>query len=330
MRAPDFWNSAGLIAQILRPLGAVTASITARRTARIGQDIGLPVICIGNINVGGTGKTPTTIAVIERLLARECTAMVVMRGYGGRLQGPVLVNPNQHSAADVGDEALLLSAFAPVVVAKNRALGAILAKSLGAGVIVLDDGHQNPSLRKDLSIIVVDAEIGFGNGFCLPAGPLREPVAAGLARADMVISLGPDEAQTRFAQRWGRSLGAVAHLRAQLKPLPMGIDWQGAKVVAFAGIGRPEKFFATLRALGADVLHGEALPDHAPLPEPLLTRLIADAHKLGADLVTTEKDAARLPARFRSQVLTLPVRLSLENDAPLMAALDSLIALPAR
>lgn len=330
MRAPDFWNSKNIAAQLLRPLGALTAAITARRVARAGQHLGLPVICIGNINVGGTGKTPTTIAVIERLLARGCAAMVVTRGYGGRLVGPVLVDPKRHSASDVGDEALLLAAFAPVIVAKNRLQGGILAKDLGAAAIVLDDGHQNPSLHKDVSILVVDAEIGFGNGFCLPAGPLREPAAVGLLRADMVISIGPNAAQHQFAARWGQSLGALPHMTARLEPLAMGIDWQGAKVVAFAGIGRPDKFFATLRSLGANIVHAESLADHAPLPEALLTRMLTQARRLGADLVTTEKDAARLPARFRSEVMTLPVRLHLDHDAPLIAALDRVLGAAGR
>lgn len=324
MQAPRFWNTKGPLAQLLRPLGAITAALTARRVAQMGADIGLPVICIGNINVGGTGKTPTAIALIDRLRARGVAPIIVSRGYGGRAVGPLLVDPQRHSAADVGDEPLLLSAFVPVVVAKDRAQGAGLAKSLGAQVVVLDDGFQNPSLRKDVSIVVVDAAQGFGNGFCLPAGPLREPVRAGLARADMVISIGPAAAQTEFAARWGAHIAPLPHICGALVPLPMGIDWRGAKVVAFAGIGRPEKFFATLRDLGAQVLHAEALGDHAPLHEALLARLLAQARQAGADLVTTEKDAARLPARYRSEVLTLPVRLELADWGPLDGAFDRL------
>jgi tetraacyldisaccharide 4'-kinase len=324
MHAPKFWNTKGPMAQLLRPFGAITAALTARRVAQGGADIGLPVICIGNINVGGTGKTPTTIAIIERLRARGVVPVIVSRGYGGRAVGPLLVDPQHHRAADVGDEPLLLSAFAPVVVAKDRAQGAWLAKSLGAQVVLLDDGFQNPSLRKDVSVVVVDAAQGFGNGFCLPAGPLREPVRAGLARADMVISIGPADAQTEFAARWRAHIAPLPHISGALVPLPMGIDWRGAKVVAFAGIGRPEKFFATLRGLGAQVLHAEALGDHAPLQDALLARLLAQARQAGADLVTTEKDAARLPARYRSEVLTLPVRLQLADWGPLDSVLDRL------
>jgi tetraacyldisaccharide 4'-kinase len=324
MRAPQFWNRRGLVAQMLRPLGMITAAATARRLAQRGRDIGIPVICVGNINVGGTGKTPVTIALIERLLARGLAPFIVSRGYGGRLRGPVLVQPAQHSAADVGDEPLLLSAFAPVIIAKDRAQGAVLAKSMGAQVIVLDDGHQNPSLIKALSIVVVDAQQGFGNGFCMPAGPLREPIPAGLARADMVLSIGDSTAQALFTARWGGQIKRLPHITGALAPLNMGMDWQGARVVAFAGIGRPEKFFATLRGLGTDILHAEALGDHAPLHDALLQRLIAHARHLGADLVTTEKDAARLPPRYRGQVLTLPVRLQIDDCRPIDTALAKL------
>jgi tetraacyldisaccharide 4'-kinase len=329
MQAPVFWQHNGLCAQILRPLGALTAALTARRAARVGLQLDIPVICVGNINAGGTGKTPTVIALIEMIGARNLTAsgagvFIVTRGYGGRLAGPILVNG--HTAADVGDEPLLLSAFAPVIVAHDRAAGARLAQSLGAKMIVLDDGLQNPSLHKDFSIVVVDAAYGFGNGFCLPAGPLREPVAAGLLRADMVLSIGDTAAQQGFSAKWGREIAALPHIAGALQPLQMGMNWQGAKVIAFAGIGRPDKFFATLRAEGAVLLRTESLADHAPLPDALLSRLLAEARENGADLVTTEKDAARLPPRFRAEVLTLPVRLKLPSPNPLEFALGQLLA----
>ncbi len=319
MQAPKFWRKSKWhpLAVALAPLGWVYGMATARRL-RQGpwEKLSMPVICVGNINAGGTGKTPTVIALAGFLSERGVVAHVVSRGYGGRVKGPLRVDEMAHTADEVGDEPLLMAAFAPTWVAKDRALGAKAAIAAGAEVILLDDGFQNPALHKDLSIIVVDAAVGFGNGRVLPAGPLREKVAAGLKRGDAIVSIGPKKAQVALGAEWPR-IASLPRLQAALKPLQMGMDWQDARVLAFAGIGRPEKFFQSLKQAGAEIVASHSFADHAPYSTAVLQRLLKEAAQKGAQLVTTEKDAARLPASFRPQILAFPVRLVFEDNTQL-------------
>lgn len=319
MRQPSFWQrprmSPGWQSYALAPLAAVYAHATARRVARAPAfRPEIPVISVGNLNVGGTGKTPTVIALIQRLSGRN--VHVVSRGYGGELPGPLRVDIAKHTAEQVGDEPLLLGAFAPTWIARDRAAGVALAEDDGADVVILDDGHQNPSVPKDLSIVVVDAHAGFGNGRVLPAGPLREPIKKGLERADMLLSIGDEAAQRRFETAWSDQI-SIQHISGELELLETGMDWAGQKVLAFAGIGHPEKFFRTMRATGADLVRAEPLDDHQPLTDALMKRLEIEAEALEAQLVTTEKDAVRLPPSFRQKVLALPVRLKIKTPADL-------------
>ncbi len=313
MRTPDFWwrdrQAQGLLPLGLSPLSRLYAAATARRVAqppRLQAEV--PVVCVGNLTAGGAGKTPTVIALVSELAQLGLHPAVVTRGYGGRAAGPILVDPATMDAAEVGDEPLLIAAFAPVVVARDRAAGARLAQDRGAGALVLDDGFQNPAVARDLNLLVVDAATGFGNGRVLPAGPLREPVATGLARADAVLAIGDPAHRATLAARWPE-LDGIQRLDARLSPLATGMDWSGLRAVAFAGIGRPEKFFATLRTLDVDIAREIPLADHQRFTPALLTRLQREAEAARAQLVTTEKDAVRLPPSFRSAVLTVPVRL---------------------
>ncbi len=327
MHTPDFWSRpAGLKSRLLSPLGAIYAAGTARRLAKGNPErLPVPIVCVGNLNAGGTGKTPVCIWLAMELQAMGLKPHIVSRGYGGRLAGPIRVSEQQHTADDIGDEPLLLSAFAPVTVARDRAAGARAAIADGAGVIILDDGFQNPALETNFSFIVVDAKVGFGNGHCIPAGPLREPLHAGLPRASALLIIGDTDAQAQFDSQWmsavTRSNANIGIVRAHLEPLQTGMDWQDMPVFAFAGIGRPEKFFLTLKSLGANLIHTEALADHQPLSDRLISRLLSDAAAHGAQLVTTEKDAARLPQKYRQQVLTLPVRLQIADPVSLKQSL---------
>jgi tetraacyldisaccharide 4'-kinase len=303
MRAPDFWRERGLMARLLAPLGALYgASVAFKARHARPLDPAIPVICVGNLTAGGSGKTPVAIALAEMLRAKGHRPYFLTRGYGGSEKGPALATRG-HSAAVMGDEALLLARAAPTIVARDRAAGAKLAREKGATVIVMDDGHQNFTLRKNLSLVVVDAETGFGNGFQIPAGPLREPVAQGLGRADAVALVGdgdPDLAGFR-------SPVLRVHLKAD------GASFADKKIFAFAGIGRPEKFVASLEAGGATVTGSCFFADHHPYEDDEILQLKAIAGD--AILVTTEKDFVRLTTSQREGVRVLKVAAAFDEPA---------------
>ncbi len=320
MRTPAFWyGPPGVASALLAPLGALYGLAGRRRLAgATPHRAGAPVICVGNLVAGGAGKTPVGLAIIAVLAARGIAVHALTRGHGGREHGPLRVDPARHGAAEVGDEALLLAAVGPCWVARDRAAGADAAVAAGAGTIVMDDGFQNPGLFKDLSLIVADGAVGFGNGRLIPAGPLRERVAEGLRRADALVVLGEDRAGV------AAQAGALPVLHARLEPSADSADLRGRRLLAFAGIGRPEKFFATLESLGAVLVERVPFPDHHPFRPAEITALLDRAAALDALPVTTAKDCVRLPPGLRSRVRALPVTVAWRDPGALQALLDRL------
>ncbi|HUZ72783.1 MAG TPA: tetraacyldisaccharide 4'-kinase [Stellaceae bacterium] len=317
--APEFWNRPGLGAQLLEPLAwAFAAAGAARRALAHPYRAPVPVLCVGNLVAGGAGKTPVVLSLARRLTAQGARPHLLSRGYGGSEAGPLAVDPARHDAAQVGDEALLLAQVAPTWIARDRAAGARAAAAAGAGIIVMDDGFQNPSLVKDRALLVVDGGYGFGNGRVMPAGPLRERVPAALARADAVVLMGAD------ADGVAARLGGARVLRAELVAVASTVP--AGRVVAFAGIGRPEKFFRTVAATGAIVVARHAFADHHRYGAAELERLGRDAEAAGARLVTTAKDAVRLPQAWRARVSVLEVEVRWQDDAALKALLAPVVA----
>ncbi|MGJ3232637.1 MAG: tetraacyldisaccharide 4'-kinase [Oceanicaulis sp.] len=329
MRPPAFWDadaprsSARLTRALLSPLGALYAAATARRIARtIPAPAPAPVICVGNLTLGGTGKTPVAIAVIETARGLGLEPAGLSRGWGGSLKGPLKVDPRRHGAREVGDEPLLIARAAPAYIDAGRVEGARLAAREGADLIVMDDGHQNPKLEKTRSLVVVDAVAGWGAGTVFPAGPLREPVEAGLARADAVIVMGPSR---EFEPDYAR-------LRLDTLEIPVLKAWLAPEaappagpLLAFAGIGRPQKFFDALAAAGGELADTASFPDHHAYTRAELDQLadLASAH--GARLITTEKDWVRLPGGVGTAVAAWPVRARFAEPARLEALIQDAV-----
>ena len=325
MRGPEFWRHGGALQTLLAPLGWIYGMATHARLARSRPEASpVPVLCVGNLVAGGAGKTPVALGLGARLQGSGQNVHFLTRGYGGRSPGPLRVDPGRHDARAVGDEALLLAVAAPTWVARDRAAGARAAAAGGAGLIVMDDGFQNPGLAKDLSLLVVDGGYGFGNGRVMPAGPLREPVEAGLARADAVVLIGPDE--TGAGVRIGAAPGrAVPVLGARAVPGTEARDIAGRSVVAFAGIARPEKFFDSLRGLGCRLIAAHPFPDHYAYEPGDIERLTREAEASDAIAVTTAKDRVRLPPGTGDGVRVLTLAIEWEDEAGLDAILDPIL-----
>ena len=323
MKTPGFWyREPGLASQMLSPIGSLYASAGRRRMDHAKPFwAGIPVICVGNLVAGGAGKTPVAIAIARHLIAAGLNPHFLSRGYGGRKSGPLRVDPAGHDAREVGDEPLLLAREAPCWIARNRPAGAKEAVADGASLLVMDDGFQNPSLHKDVSLLVIDGESGFGNGQVIPAGPLRERPVDAISRASAAILMGEDTS----------GVGALL-ARHDLPVIGAGIapegdtGWlRGRPVVAFAGIARPEKFFATLIQLGANLVARFAFADHQRIPTDEFMRMVELADSAGAVLMTTTKDHVRLPAKSRQMVKSLPVSVRWEDEVALAEILGQVM-----
>ena len=331
IRPPAFWwtTPPSLLAGLLAPFGSIYGALTLRRMRQPGRKAGCPVVCIGNFTVGGAGKTPTAILIARMLLERGHKPVFLSRGYGGALKGPVEVDPVRHGAAEVGDEPLLLARIAPVIVAADRVAGAAFAQQAGASVIIMDDGLQNPSLHKDLTVAVIDGGSGFGNGLVFPAGPLRAPVdgqAAGV-QAALVIGAGDGFAAAMLPRGLKVIEGALR------VPEQVAARIKGQRLLAMAGIGLPEKFVRTLEGCGATITSRHFVADHAPYAAVELERVARRAEAEHAQVATTEKDAARLgsdmPAALAERLLIIPVALGITlGHAQLASLLEELVASP--
>jgi tetraacyldisaccharide 4'-kinase len=316
---PSFWwQEPATATALLSPVAAVYGAVAAARLRQNGERAGVPVLCVGNPTLGGSGKTPTALALAHLLIDAGERPFLLSRGYGGRLAGPVRVDPQHHRADDVGDEPLLLARCAQTAVARDRVAGARFACRAGASVIVLDDGFQNPSLAKDLSILVIDARRAIGNTLVFPAGPLRAPLTAQFDRAQALLTVGDGPAAA--AVESAAALRGLALFRATVVPDAASVAaLKGSRALAFAGIGDPEKFFATLSGAGIDVAMRRGFPDHHCFTAADAASLLAEADRAGLALVTTEKDLVRLAHRralagLAERSRALPVALKLDDE----------------
>jgi tetraacyldisaccharide 4'-kinase len=331
MRAPGFYfEPPGLAAKLLSPLAAIYGAAAAARMRRMGARAAVPVVCVGNLTLGGAGKTPAALALANFLAAKGERPVFLSRGYGGSNRGPVVVELGRHRAAEIGDEPLLLARAFPTVVARDRVAGAVLAAEHEASILVLDDGFQNPDLAKDLSVLVIDQTYGIGNGGVFPAGPLRAPLDAQLERAQLVVRIGEGRAADVVLKR--ANAKGVPALAAKLVPdKRVAASLAGRKIFAFAGIGHPEKFFATLKGLGANVSNARPFPDHHRYSSREAREILASAKAYGLQPVTTEKDLARMQGEpllneLAAAAQALPVQLEFADPDAMRNLLERALA----
>ena len=312
MKTPRFWKSRNLISTTLLPLGWIYSGLTAARLKfKKSGKVNIPVICLGNITAGGSGKTPTAVTLAKLLQKKGYHPYFVSRGYGGKLSGIILTKDSSYTAAEVGDEPLILSRIAPVSINPDRYQAALKAQEQGADIIIMDDGFQNPSLKKDISILIIDGGFGFGNQRPLPAGPLRENLQSGLKRANAALIIGEDK--NNCAQEMKNLplfTGKIKEIEPQTKP---------TQVIAFAGIGRPEKFYQSLENCGMNIISRHDFPDHHFYTEKELQSLSNEAQEKKAALYTTAKDIVKIPLPLRPKFNVLEIEIEIEKEQELMS-----------
>lgn len=314
MKTPAFWQHKTLLSTLLMPLSSLYEMVcTFSRLKTATVTLPIPVICIGGVTAGGAGKTPVALYFGKRLKAMNVNAFYLTRGYGGALAGPLRVDPEKHSAAEVGDEPLLLAEILPTIKCADRLEGAKLALKLGAETIIMDDGFQNPSLFKNLNVLVVDGRTGFGNGRLIPAGPLRERIAQAINRSHIVITVNRTTRIPPFPK--DKPVFAATTFPKD------GALFKGKKIYAFCGLAYPEKFFEMLRTLGVKIVGNKAFPDHHPYSLPELNKMIVESSNQKAVLVTTAKDMVRVPQSLRDCMMVIELGLEMDNEV----ALDNIL-----
>ncbi len=321
-RPPKFFYNSSFSSFFLKPFGFIFSLVTVfRRKIKTSYRSKFPVICCGNITLGGTGKTPTALWIGKNLKKQDKKIAYLTRGWKGTELGPLLVNPKKHTSFQVGDEALLLAKEALTIVSKNRKEGAKFAETLDIDILIMDDGFQNPSLYKDFTCLIFDGASGLGNASLFPAGPLRETLKSGLSLSNCALIIGKD--RTKLKEKIQKIKENFPIFEGTLEPMPNDIDKKEA-YIAFAGIGFPEKFFSTLKKSNFCVLEKKYFSDHYSYTSSDLIKLTTLANSLKAKLITTEKDFVRLPNAYKKEVLFLPITLEMKKEKKFLSLLKNL------